>query len=78
MTSREATQLRALIWTAWPHRGTDALRGHVDAIEDWNALRAIARGELEELRTDALVTLERELRVRHLVWLLRESYPVAQ
>jgi hypothetical protein len=77
VTPREESQLSALVWNAWPHRGTPALREHVDRIEEWDATRILARGELEELRTDALLALARELRRRQLVWLLRESYPVA-
>ena len=77
MTPREETQLRALVAIAWKHRGSPALREHVEAILDWNVMRVLARGELDELRTDALLELERELRRRQLVWLLRESYQVA-
>jgi len=77
VTPREETQLRALVAIAWKHRGSPALREHVEAILDWNVMRVLARGELDELRTDALLELERELRRRQLVWLLRESYQVA-
>jgi len=77
VTPGEETQLRALVWAAWSHRGTPAIHEHVDRIEDWNTMRVLARGELEQLRTDALYALEAELRRRQCIWLLRETYPVA-
>jgi hypothetical protein len=77
VTPREETQLRALVAVAWKHRGTPAMREHVEAILDWNLLRVLARGELDELRTDALLALESELRIRQIIWVIRESHPVA-
>jgi len=76
VTPREETQLRALIWNAWPHRGTSALHEHVERIEDWDAIRVLARGELDELRTDALEAAVAELRRREVIWAIRESYPL--
>ena len=66
MTKREDAQLRALVAAAWPHRGTPALREHVERIEFWNLVRAIADGQLEELHTEALVKLDAELRRRQM------------
>jgi hypothetical protein len=77
VTAAEETQLRGLVWAAWSSRGTPTLREHVAHIEDWNALRVLARGELDELRTDALLALEAELRRRQIIWLIRETFPVA-
>ncbi len=77
MTPREELQLRALVAVAWKHRGTPALREHIDRIEDWNVMRVLARGELEELTTNALYALEAELRRRQIIWLIRESYPLS-
>lgn len=78
MTAAEENQLRGLVAIAWPHRGTSALREHVERIEEWDCLRAIARGELDDLRTDALYAVQTELRRRELIWLLRESYPLCE
>jgi hypothetical protein len=77
VTPREETQLRALVAIAWKHRGTSALREDVAAIVDWNLMRVLARGELDELRTDAFLALEAELRIRQLIWIIRESYPLS-
>jgi hypothetical protein len=74
---REENQLRGLVAVAWPHRGTSELRERIEEILLWDEMRALARGELDELRTYALFAVEAELRRRQLIWLLRESYPVA-
>lgn len=81
MTAAEENQLRALVAIACSHRGTPLLRRDVERIIQWDALRAIANGELAELETKALRALEAELRRRQetdlrqqqLIRLLRET-----
>lgn len=79
MTAIEQAQLRALVYDAWPHRGTPELDRHIERIVDWGTLRWLTTIDLRAMRLDALGAVETELRRRksidQIVELLRRTDP---
>lgn len=79
LSPSEQAQLRALVYAAWPHRGTPRLAEHCERIVEWNELRALATIDLGAMRMTALEAVETELRQRTsvdvLIELLRRTRP---
>lgn len=61
MTAAERERLRALVDQAWELRGSPYLRDACEAIIDWHDRRALARLELQQVKSAAALALLRRI-----------------